>query len=62
VVVVEARDLPGAAVIVLGALGPPVRGRAIAATAGRLKTMIVAMAPTARHFARLMLDTLARLI
>jgi hypothetical protein len=61
VVVVVDRCLFGVVRTVVVVLGPPVLGRAVAATAGMLKIMTVAMTPTARHLPRLMFDTLARL-
>jgi hypothetical protein len=62
VVVVDVVALPGIAAPVVGVLGPPVLGRAVAATAGMLKAMTVVTTQTARHFERLMFDTLARLV
>jgi hypothetical protein len=61
VVVVDDGALSGVVGAVVGLVGPPVLGPAIAVTGGRLKAMTVAMTPTARLLACLMADTLARL-
>jgi len=45
VVVVDGMSLSGIAEVVVGVLGPPVLGWAVAANAGRLKAMTVAMMP-----------------
>jgi acetyl-CoA carboxylase beta subunit len=62
VVVVDVMSLPGMAGAVVSVLGPPVLGRAVAATAEKLRAMTVTTTPAARHFERLMLDSLARLV
>jgi hypothetical protein len=62
VVVVGVMSLSRMAGAVVGVPGPPVLGLAMAATAGRLKAMTVTTTPAARHFDRLMFDTLARLV